>query len=229
MINDTTTWKALAFLEECKKRLPNFHYAVHYGTDNLPDAIMYMTSEMINNLIRYGDIMHLDAQMRAFNKMCWPYIGIVLINNLKMICLCCEAIVIGETLDMYVWLIQTMATVVKQWNASKLRIIYGDGFVTKSILHQLNITNTCILHGDSWHLIHKILPRPENFGSTTFCLIKPYVEMMISSDTKAQWDLGYSQARRVIISKPRELSLLEKYMVIQNTMEATTYEHWFVI
>ena len=103
-----------------------------------------------------------------------------------------------------------MATLVKQWNVSKLRIIYGDGFVTKSILHKLNITNTCILHGDYWHLIHKILPRPENFGTTTFCLIKPYVEMMISSDTKAQWDLGYSQARRVIISKPRELSLLEK-------------------
>ena len=106
--------EGFSFLEECKKRPPNFHYAVHYGTDNLPDAIMYMTSEMINNLIRYGDIMHLDAQMRAFNKMCWPYIGIVLINNLKMICLCCEAIVIGETLDMHAWLIQTMANLVKQ-------------------------------------------------------------------------------------------------------------------
>ena len=103
-----------------------------------------------------------------------------------------------------------MANLVKQWSVSKLRIVYGDGFVTKYMLHKLNITNTCILHGDYWHLIHKILPRPKNFGSSTFCLIKPYVEMMISSDTKAQWDLGYSQARRVIVSKPRELSLLEK-------------------
>ena len=33
---------------------------------------------------------------------------------------------------------------------------------------------------------------------------------MISSDTKAQWDLGYNQARKLIINKPRELSLLEK-------------------
>ena len=150
---------------------------VHYGPDRKPGAVIYMISETINNLIRYENIMHLDAQMRAFNQICWPYIGIALINNLKMICLCCEAIVIGETLDMYVLLIQTMAIVVKQWNVSKLRVIYGDGFITKSILYQLNITNTCILHGDSWHLIHKILPRPENFG-----------EMMISSDTKAQWE-----------------------------------------
>ena len=74
---------------------------VHYGPDRLPDAIMHMTSEMMNNLIRYGDIMHLDAQIRAFNQMCWHYIGIVLINNLKMICICCEIIFIGETLDMY--------------------------------------------------------------------------------------------------------------------------------
>ena len=108
MKNDTTTWKALVFLEEYEKRLPNFHYVVHYVPDSLPDTIMYMTSEMINNLIRYEDIMHLDAQMRAFNQMCWHYIRIVLMNNLKMICLCCEAIVIGETLDMYVWLIRTI-------------------------------------------------------------------------------------------------------------------------
>ena len=124
MHNDTTTWKAVAFLQKCEIDLPDFQYKVHFGFDGLPDAIMFMTAAMRKNLIRFGHMMFLDAQMRAFNQLCWPYIGIVLINNLNRICLCCEAIVIGETLEIYVWLLRMLDVMVQEWNLLDLKIVF---------------------------------------------------------------------------------------------------------
>ena len=101
MHNDTSTWKAVAFLQKCEEDLSDFRYKVYFGPDGLLDAIMFMTAAMRNNLIRYGHMMLLDAQMRAFNQLCRPYTGIVFENNLNCICLCCKTIVIGVPLEMY--------------------------------------------------------------------------------------------------------------------------------
>ena len=68
-----------------------------------------MTSQMRTNLIRYGDILFLDAQKRPFNQVGWPYIGIAVRNNMNQVCVCCEAIVIGETIAMYSWILRTLA------------------------------------------------------------------------------------------------------------------------
>ena len=98
MVNDDATWTALSYLQECKNTLPDFDYQIHYGLDGLPDCIMYITSEMRSNLLRYGDIFFLDAQKRAFNATGWPYIGMALFNNKMMVCVCCEAICQSEQL-----------------------------------------------------------------------------------------------------------------------------------
>ena len=67
MHNDTSTWKAVAFLQKFEKELPDFQYKVHFGPDGFPDAIMSTTAVMRKNLICYGHMMLLDAQMRAFS------------------------------------------------------------------------------------------------------------------------------------------------------------------
>ena len=105
MNSDGSTWKVLSYLQRCKRELPGFDYEIHYAEDGHPDGIMYMTAQMKNNLIRYGHIMYLDSQKRAFNKLGWPYIGISLHNNNLRVCVCCEAIVNGETIVMYTWII----------------------------------------------------------------------------------------------------------------------------
>ena len=133
-----------------------------------------------------------------------------MINNLNMIGLCCEAIVIGETLEMYVWLLRMLADMVEEWQLSDLKIIFGDGFITKSLLQKLDIEQTCVLYGDHFHLMHRILCSKQNFGPTTFALIKDYVDAMISSNTKEEWDCGYNNARLLLANKPKDMSLLDK-------------------
>ena len=85
--SDATLWKLISFSKKCKRDLPGFDFDVHYSEDRYPDAIMFMTAEMKRNLIRYGDIMFLDAQNDGFNQLGWPYIGNIVHNNNHIVCL----------------------------------------------------------------------------------------------------------------------------------------------
>ena len=58
-----------------------------------------MTSKMRENLIRYGDIIFLDAQKRQYNKLCWPYIGPVVRSNKNRIRCIAESVVIKEDIS----------------------------------------------------------------------------------------------------------------------------------
>ena len=74
--------------------------------------------------------MFLDAQKRQMNKMCWPYIGPVVMNNEYQVRQCSEAIVTSEDIDTYVWIIKAMASIESRWSPSNIRIIFADGLIT---------------------------------------------------------------------------------------------------
>ena len=108
---DSNTWKVIAYLDSCKCQLPHFDYMVLKADSGKPLAIMYMTPFMRQNLLRYSSIMFLDAQKRQMNKMGWPYIGPVIINNKRRVQTCCEAIVTSEDIDTYSWIMKSMASI----------------------------------------------------------------------------------------------------------------------
>ena len=60
-------------------------------------------------LLRFGDILSLDAQKRQFNDMGWPYIGPVVKTNENNIRCVAESVVIGENIEMYEWVIISMS------------------------------------------------------------------------------------------------------------------------
>ena len=63
----------------------------------------------------------------------------------------CEAIVTSEDIDTYTWVFKSMVYIESRWSPSKMEILYADKLVTKKLLHNLDISDTCILHGD-YHL-----------------------------------------------------------------------------
>ena len=58
--------------------------------------------------------------------------------------------------------------------------------------------------------MHRILDSKQNFGPTTFSLIRDYVEAMISSNNKDEWDCAYKGARLLLVNQPKHISLLDK-------------------
>ena len=59
----------LQFLKKCKETISGFYYRISRGKGSNPTAILFMTSQMRYNLIRYGNIIFIDGQKRKYNKL----------------------------------------------------------------------------------------------------------------------------------------------------------------
>ena len=152
MANDSNIWSALQFLTRCKETINGFDFRILRGRAGNPTALLYMTSRMRYNLLRFGNIMFIDGQKRKYNQLNWPYIGPVVKNSDNRIGVTCEAIVTTEDIDTYTWIFKSMMSIEPRWAASKLQILYADGLVSQKLLDNLGISETCILHGDFYHL-----------------------------------------------------------------------------
>ncbi len=210
MEQDSNTWSAIQFLKECKDTVEGFDYRVLYSAQGVPTALLYMTARMRYCLLRYGNIMFLDGQKRRYNKMNWPYIGPIIKNSNNGISVVSEAIVTSEDIDTYTWIFKAMVSIEPRWSPSKLQIIYADGLITTRLLKNLNIENSCILHGDYYHLFKENWPNDDNFGIVAYRLIKSYLSSMLLSTTKSEWDIAFHSASELLVDLPTKLELLNK-------------------
>jgi hypothetical protein len=62
IMQDYTSWTATQFLES----LQQIVFSVWFDSQGLPDAYLCMTPRMRSGLIRFGDVMFLDAQQHQF-------------------------------------------------------------------------------------------------------------------------------------------------------------------
>ena len=210
MQEDNNTWSAISFLKTCKATIPGFDYRVLYSKVGIPTALLYMTSRMRYNLLRYGNILFLDGQKRRFNKLNWPYIGPVIKNSDNRIGVTCESIVTTEDIDTYTWILKAMLSIEPRWSFTKIQLIYADGLVTKRLLQNLSIEHSCVLHGDFYHLMKENWPKPHNFGIVVFRLIKSFLAAMLTSATEEEWDSAYQSAYELITEHPSKVDLLNK-------------------
>ena len=156
MAEDSTSWEALAFVRKCKNTMPGFDFKIRLDQSHRPNAIMYMTPMMRSNLMRFGDLLFIDAQKRGHNSYNWPYIGPVIKDHNMQIGVVSEAIVIAEDLDTYAWVLRSMSEMEPRWKLSSIRAIFADQFITSSLLTKLGIQDTCILRGDFYHLMNEV-------------------------------------------------------------------------
>ena len=202
MQNDSNVWSVLQFLKECKKSISGFDYRILRGKARNPLAILYMTSRMRYNLLRYGNIMFIDGQKRNYNKLNWPYIGPCIRNSDNHVGVTCEAIVTSEDIDTYTWVFKSMVSIEPRWSPCKMKILYADKLVTRKLLQNLGVSQTCILHGDFYHLYKENWPKAENFGTVVYKLIKSQLSKMLTCKTKVEWDTAFKEASDKIIAHP---------------------------
>ena len=208
MQSGSTAWHALGFFKKMKSLEPGLSYRLRVDDEGLPDAIMWMSPQMKTNLIRYGEILFLDAQKRDDNHFGWPYVGVTIKDGTNQIGVCCESIVTSEALDVYEWVIRTMCEIFPQFSLSNIKLIFGDQFLKDSLIEKLGITNTVTLRCDYWHLNTKVWPSNTCFGTTTMKKIGHYLDGMLKCYTKAQWDLLYNKALRAIDDDPNKVDKL---------------------
>lgn len=72
--------KAIEYLNRLQQVILETDFRLRYNQFHLPDAIMWMTPFIKNSLVRYGDILCLDAKKRQYSRLWWPYI-VSCVNN----------------------------------------------------------------------------------------------------------------------------------------------------
>ena len=210
MQNSSESWKALALLKELRSKLTGFDFRIRFNNEKLPIGIVWMTFTMRQHLLRYGDIIFLDAQKRQYNKLSWPYIGPTIKTNENTIRVVAESIVLSEDISTYQWILESIAEIEPKWDIKSLKIIFADGLITQSLLNRLNINQSCTLRSDYWHLMNEVFPKEHNFGSFHFGLIKNHLKKMLLSDTILQWQNAYKEAKLILRDYPLKCEKLSE-------------------
>ena len=68
---------------------PGFFYVIALDASSTANGVVWMTATMCDNVKRFGSYISLDTMKRGINKWLWPYMAIVMYNDLSMICLVC--------------------------------------------------------------------------------------------------------------------------------------------
>jgi hypothetical protein len=168
-----------------------------------------MTLQMKKNLLQYGDILFLDAQMRQYNKIGWPYIGLAVKSSNNKICVTSESVVLTEDIETYKWIILMQAEMVPAFSIRDILLIFGDGKITDRLLSELGIQDTCLLRCDYYHVMKEIWPNKHNFGIAGFPLIQQHLRAMLLSNTEDEWNFAYKCARDIIKDFPLMVEKLE--------------------
>ena len=97
--------KVRKFLEECQQKTPGFGYIISTDCDGKPSCITWTTPRMRRDMIRFGNVLFLDAQMHQYNTAGFPYASIVMIKDENNICTGCETLYIEESTAGYTQMI----------------------------------------------------------------------------------------------------------------------------
>ena len=62
-------WKVITYLKQIILIIPGTNYRIRYDDEVFPDVSTWMTPVMKYNLLRYGENIFLDAQMRQYNQL----------------------------------------------------------------------------------------------------------------------------------------------------------------
>ena len=99
--NPSDIWEVEQYLENLKKEDAGFDYRISRQCDGRPTGIVWVTSAMRYNYEVGGFCIFLDAMKRQQNNIDWPYISVVVLNNMKKVANACEALTCAERLDGY--------------------------------------------------------------------------------------------------------------------------------
>jgi len=101
MNNRTEMWQAEQFLQNLKKVDRGFDYRIAMQNDGRPTGVVWVTSAMRYNYESSGLCLFLDAIKCQQNDINWPYLSIVVLNNMKKVGNACEAIACAEKIEAY--------------------------------------------------------------------------------------------------------------------------------
>ena len=162
-------WTVIKMLSKAKEDCEHFDFRIWFK-DNSPIGVSWVTNDMRNRMLRHSDIVFLDCQKRQYNKHGWVYIGPCIKDHENRIGTIIKSIVIEESIDAYCWVLSSMMCMEPKFKKENIKLMFGDEFLTDTLLEKLDIQDTCTLRCDTYHLT--CLNWPKHFTPSIWKVIE---------------------------------------------------------
>ena len=208
ILHDTGSgWKVTKMLEELKGRTIGFDYRINFDALNRPIGVCWITNNMRNNWVRYGDLLFLDCKKKDLNRLYWPYIGPAIITNENKVGLVVESLCVEESEACYSFVLKSLQDMEPKRKLTSIKVIFSDGFLTSSFATKLNLHNT-IMFLDSYHLMNCIFP--EAMGERAFNLVKAQLNEMVFCHDEGKYRDAFKEIAEKLYHMPDKLACIEK-------------------
>ncbi|KAG7373178.1 hypothetical protein IV203_033902 [Nitzschia inconspicua] len=196
--------KIFHYLNQLAARDPTFAYRVGTAADGTVTGFVWQTGVMRRDFELYGDVLFVDCMGKSINNKGWPINTIAMLDGEKRVCLPCEGLTISETIDGYVWLIESVAAMAPGRKLCDVKFIIGDGiFASETVLSKLGINDTCHLILDHHHLLSEDIGAwPKAFGLSLFSLLKDDLRVMVKSADESQYNEAYHRIKAKLYQQP---------------------------
>ena len=151
-------WSVLRFFKNYTETCPYFCYQIKYNNEGQPEAILWATLEICRDLIKYSDAVYLDMHKTAMNNIGWYYFAPCVMDSENKVRVATECLRCSESNKMYPWVLQQLEKVEPVYTLKSTRFIFADRLITEELLTMLDITETCILGADQFHLFSHVIP-----------------------------------------------------------------------
>ena len=164
---------------------------------------------MRDNFERFGGYISLDTMKRAINKWLWPYMSVVMYNEMRTVCIGCEGIMVGEREAAYQFMCDFVLENSPGRRAEDVSVVTGDGFFNQSMVHKFGFTEASFIA--DWHHLFKD-GLNEHFGEGGCNHIRGQLSQMIKAKEETYFNNALTNARTTLqnLASGRDLELEKK-------------------
>ena len=176
----------------------------------------WMTSVMRSHFERYHSVIFLDAMKKKTNMHLWPYMAVVIVNDLGESQPVCESIMMSEGNQSYKFLIQSALQMCVNVRSNDIKVVFGDEFFTKELIQTSGLTSAKLFY-DHYHLQ---LNQEKYLGPYLFQKSKQMLQTLLNAASHER----YLCIKKALIIKfqnePKINCLLDKYSKIEHMILA---------
>ena len=147
-----------------------FQYQFLQNNTGTITGCVWQISVMRDNFERFGGYICIDAMKRHINTLDWPYISVVMNNELNNVCVACEAILYSERIEGYKSIIQFILDNNNKRKKEDIYVLAADGIIEQSVVKNILDLPNAIYMTDAYHLFSGTLP--SRFGPEVYSLIE---------------------------------------------------------
>ena len=127
-------------------------------------------------------------------------------NELKKPSVVCESFLLEERNEAYIFVLNSLFEMSPTINRKNLHVIYGDEFITPTLLKKTGLEHVKIFH-DHWHLFNNY---EEELGTFLYRNVQPYIQKMMYSSSKEKYDNNLAEACDFFKDQGNVINLLNK-------------------